>query len=448
MRITVVLNSAGKEVMYLRILMMMSVCIGYVLPVYASDSADISARIELLEKELKELKALQQQQAAQAKTAAQVQLTQKGLQITSPDASYRMSLRGYMQVDYRAFLNDDAHTGKEEFLARRLRPILEVKAGDASFRLMPDFSGTATKLFDAHADYAWSDALNFRVGKFKSPIGLERLQSAADIMFVERGLPTNLAPSRDIGAMVYGELLPKTMEYQLGVFNGNPDGSSADSDEDDHKDMVARVFAYPVTGLGVGVAGSYGQRDGSMSKPMLGTYKTVGQQDFFKYRSDSYADGVQWRVFPQAYWYVGNKGVLAEYALSHQEVTCAVQHEGLNHSAWQVAASYVLTGEDVNFKGGVKPAHDFSPHGDGWGAWELTARVGQMRIDDAAFTTFADALVSAQDVAMVGVGMNWWMSENLQLMSDYSFTAFDGGGSAGGDRADEHALFSRVQFRF
>ena len=36
-------------------------------------------------------------------------------------------------------------------------------------------------------------------GKFKVPVGLERLQSANDIRFVERAFPTSLLPNRDLG---------------------------------------------------------------------------------------------------------------------------------------------------------------------------------------------------------------------------------------------------------
>lgn len=422
-------------------------CTGIVIcDAYAVD--EITARIDALEKELQDLKAQQQAQMKASQHHADVSLDNKGLKINSPDKQYAMSLKGYMQIDHRGFLNDDAHTGKDEILARRLRPVLEMKAGDASFRLMSDFAGSATKIFDAHADYAFSNAWNVRVGKFKPPLGLERLQSAADLTFIERGLPTNLAPSRDFGAMIYGDVVPKMLEYQLGIFNGNPDGSSADSDDDDRKDVVARVFAYPVDGLGVGVAGSYGERDGSATKTMLGSYKTVGQQDFFKYRSDVFADGTHWRLYPQAYWYHQNMGVIAEYAVSHQEVTRGAAQDALAHTAWQIAASYVLTGEDVNFKGGVKPDADFNPKGSGWGAWELVARAGQFNVDDAAVTSFADGSVSARDANSAGIGVNWWMSDNLQLMTDYNFTYFNGGASAGQDRQDEQALFSRVQFRF
>jgi phosphate-selective porin OprO/OprP len=314
------------------------------------------------------------------------------------------------------------------------------------------------RVFDAHADYKAYDELKFRVGKFKPPVSLERLQSATDMFFAERGHPTNLAPNRELGAMIYGDLIADQLEYQFGVFNGGPDLGNTDSDDDDKKDLVARVFAHPfrnadtvaLQGVGVGVAGSIGEREGFNGKSILGTYKTPGQQDFFRYRGDVYADGTHWRLYPQAYWYLGNKGVLAEYAISHEDVTRAANgaKAGLDHQAWQVAASYVLTGEDVNFRGGIKPENDVNIKKGQWGAWEIVGRTGATNIDNGTFANFADPTISASKATTYGAGLNWYINENLKLSTDYELTRFNGGNIAGRDRPDEHFLVTRTQFRF
>lgn len=434
---------------------------------YATETTgNVNARIAKLEEEIallkRQLEVQDEKQKAVSEKAATVEVGKKGLAITSPDKKYGVSLRGYYQVDNRQFLNDDAGTGKDDITSRRIRPILEGKAGDASFRFMPDFAGSSTRVFDAHIDYKFADAASVRVGKFKPPVGLERLQSATDISFIERGHPTNLAPNRDYGVMLYGEFIPDTLEYQLGVFDGTSDLGNNDSDDDDKKDLVARVFAHPfrnadtiaLRGFGVGIAGTLGDREGAASKPILGSYKTPGQQDFFKYRSataaadTTFASGEQWRLYPQGYWYYGPVGVLAEYAISNQEVTRGSSSAKLKNTAWQVAASYVLTGEDANYRGGVKPLHDFDVSKGDLGAFELVGRYGETDVDDAAFPLFADSSKSASLAQSYGAGLNWYLSENVKLAFDYDFTRFDGGAAAGGDRPDEHALFQRVQFKF
>jgi phosphate-selective porin OprO/OprP len=38
-----------------------------------------------------------------------------------------------------------------------------------------------------------------KAGKFKPYVGLERLQSGADIKFIERSYVSNILPNRDVG---------------------------------------------------------------------------------------------------------------------------------------------------------------------------------------------------------------------------------------------------------
>ena len=125
-------------------------------------------------------------------------------------------------------------------------------------------------------------------------MGLERLQSATALTFIERALPTQLVPNRDIGFQLWGDLREGFAQYQLAVMNGVIDGGSADADVNDAFDVFGRVFVHPfqetslepLQGLGVGVAASYGRQDGaantatSTSTPQ---YRTAGQQIFFSY---------------------------------------------------------------------------------------------------------------------------------------------------------------------
>jgi len=424
----------------------------------------VNDRIAKLEQEIqllkRQLEVKQEKETTEREKSATVEMGKKGLKITSPDKKYQLGINGFVQVDDRNYFDDEANTGRNEFIARRVRPILEVKAGDASGKIMPDFAGGTTRLMDAHIDYKFSDAVKLRAGKFKPPLGLERLQSDIDMFFIERGHASNFSPDRDLGVQMYGNLFENALEYQVGIFNGNMDNSSADTDDDDRKDYEARLFATPFTkaetiairGLGFGIAGSYGDRDGTTGRTILSDYRTPGQQTFFRYRTGAaasditFADGTMWRLIPQASWYWGSFGAMVEYALSSQEVTRGTSHETLHHNGWQIAASYLLTGENASYKGGVKPNEDFNL-GNGIGAWELLARIGQSDMDNDTFPTFASLTQSATEATSYGAGVAWYLSENLKLAMNYDFTQFDGGATTG-DRPDEHALFTRAQFRF
>lgn len=441
--------------------------IGLVLSGNSAIAADSTTdRINKLEKEIQLLK--RQNEVSEEKSVsaseknANVELSKKGLVITSPDKKYQFDVHGVFQFDNRSFVSSNNITsGRSENIVRRARPILSLKAGDASLYFVPDFAGTSTtsnntKIVDAYAEYKFNNAAKVRVGKFKSPIGLEQLQSDPDTLFTERGYAASLTPTRDVGIQVAGEILPDTLEYQLGVFNGAADLGNIDGDLDDKKDFAARVFAKPfrnsslvtLQGFGVGVGGSVGEREGSLTSRQLPTYVTPGQQSFFTYATTAFASGIQYRFSPQAYWYSGNKGVLAEYAVSTQDITSGTTQKELQNTAWNVAVSYVLTGEDINFSGGVKPAKDFNLSERNWGALEVVARAGGLQVDEGAFPVLASITTSAKAAQSYGGGLNWYLSENLKIATNYNYTEFEGGASSGRDKPEEQVIQSRVQVRF
>ena len=118
---------------------------------------------------------------------------------------------------------------------------------------MPDLEGASQTIFDAYWDGKFVPEFSVRAGKFKPPVGLERLQSATDIAFAERGLPTNLVPSRDLGLQVSGDISEGLLAYQVGVFNGVPDLANGGDDLSDAKDFAARVFVQPLRAAASGV---------------------------------------------------------------------------------------------------------------------------------------------------------------------------------------------------
>jgi phosphate-selective porin OprO/OprP len=113
-----------------------------------------------------------------------------------------------------------------------------------------------------------------------------------------------------------------------------------------------------------------------------------------------------------------------------------------------VTASVVLTGEDASYKGVARPDHPFTTGAPGWGALELVARYGQLRIDDAAFPWFADPARSAAQASSWSLGLNWYLTSHFKLVANYTQTAFEGGAADGRDREDEQAFFTRAQFSF
>ena len=162
------------------------------------------------------------------------------------------------------------------------------------------------------------------------------------------------------------------------------------------------------------------------------------------------ADGDHSRVSPQAYWYFGPFGLLGEYAVSSQELSgtnaggqSVIQQD---NTAWQIQASYVVTGEDNTFRS-VNPRKNFDPRNGGWGALQLAARWTELDIDDDTFI-FLDPGKSVNHASTWTVGANWFLNKATRIMADYEETYFDGGAAGGGDRQTEKVFSIRFQLSF
>ena len=83
-------------------------------------------------------------------------------------------------------------------------------------------------LKDAYIDLTFMPELRLRTGQFTVPFSLEELTSDNFIDFIERSMVNALAPTRDRGAKIYGDLglMDGIVSYHLGGFNGSGEDTS------------------------------------------------------------------------------------------------------------------------------------------------------------------------------------------------------------------------------
>jgi phosphate-selective porin OprO/OprP len=416
----------------------------------------LKQRVAVLERQVE----LQQEETATKAASAPVfTVGEKGFSVKSADGGYEAKLRGVVQADNRLFTSGETAVNNDTWLFRRIRPTLEGSLGSlVGFRLTPEFAGDSATIVDAYLDLKFDPRATLRVGKMKGPIGLERLQSASAIEMIERGFPTELAPNRELGVQLQGEFAAGRVSYAAGAFNGAPDGRDAPtSDADGNVEFEGRVFFEPwknsanaLSGLGFGLAGSFGEKEG-LGNNLLPRYRTPGQNIFFSYRATVLADGEHRRLSPQAFYYRNRLGLLGEWISSEQELQVganAATHTSLRNTAWQVTGSWVLTGEDAGYRGVLKPSRPFAVNGEGWGALELVARAGELEIDEDAFPVYADPALFARNARSWGLGLNWYLTSNLKLVFNHTHASFDGGAPLGEDREDEDVFSTRVQVAF
>jgi phosphate-selective porin OprO/OprP len=355
-------------------------------------------------------------------------------------------------MDGRWFFDDSAPDDDSEWLLRRVRPSFEGKFGERiAFRLMPDFGGGDSQLIDAYVDTTLGAGVLLRAGKFKAPVGLERLQSANSLRMVERSYVTELLPNRDLGVQLFGG--SPRLQWAAGLFNGVDDGRSGDQDDDGNQEVALRLFSElfgsskSASVFGIGVGASYGSTDGASGTPLLSGYRSPGQNTVFGYRTGgdgTFADGERLRLSPQFYWYSGSVGLMGEWARVSQDVRRVTggldRSATLDHDAWQLTAEWFLTGDKAGFR---------DP--ETVGAVQLVARISRLSIDDDAFgagaNSFAEPAAAVQTADTWGAGVNWRPMEGLKASFVYQQSSFEGGAPAG-DRPDEKVLFVRLQQAF
>ncbi|HTX23994.1 MAG TPA: porin [Steroidobacteraceae bacterium] len=385
-----------------------------------------------------------------------------------------------LSMDYRTFLDSYTPATADTFLVRKARPIFEGTFDDIfDFRFMPDFGQGKAIVQDAWIDARAETWLVLTAGKFKAPVGLERLQLERYARFIEASLTADLLPYRDLGFQASGELDEGILTYQAGVFDGAPDGGSTDAlatpDTDSSGKFTydARVFSHPfiqtdlsgLEKLGLGIAGTYVNATGTTTKTsttsLLASDKTPGQQPMFSYRSDTatgfnnatVAHGIERRWVPQANYYYRSFGLLGEYVKEDQQVQRdltlkSTRDATLENRAWEVQGYYFLTGEDEAYDT-ARPNHPIGQ--GGFGAVELVARVHSIHFDNDAFSdgalSFANIATAASAAHAVGTGVNWYLTDIFRVQLDYEITHFEGD-ALHGNRPEEEVLTTQFALIF
>ncbi len=413
-----------------------------------------------------------QTERKQALTLPIVKAGDDGFSLSSPNHDYNFGLGGIIQADGRFFTSGADKDVGSTFFLNRVRPIFTGSVAKYyNFNITPDFGQGKVVLQDTYLNITYFDFASLRTGKFKAPQDLERLQSDRDLEFSQRSEIQNLVPNRDTGFDLHGKLLDGRVFYDAALMNGVPNNTASDTndiDNNDGKDFVGRIFATPfelsenqwLKALGFGIGGSYGDERGIT----VSTYKTYGMSTWFSYNSGVTASGLRARLDPQAYYYVGPFGLMAEYAQDSHSLNRFATNgapspftkqinrtDTFTDTGYFAQASYLLTGEKASY-GWVKPNHPFNPRNGWWGGWELAARISNVAADSRQFQLgFANPGVAAKTATEFAAGINWYLTSNIKWQWDYANTYFDEGAGTTAlprDRPNESVFESQLQITF
>ena len=200
------------------------------------------------------------------------------LAYTSADSAFQWQLDARVQID-AAVYRENKNQLSNGTAIRRGRFGVDAFLWDTwCVELDVDVGGGVLDLDDAWAGYA-SGNRRFRIGQFKEPFSLERLTSSARLVFMERALPSVLAPGRKIGMALagYGE----RWFAEAGLFGQEADQNDAGEDE-----------GYGITARGVFIP---------ISTPRSTTFLGVSATRRTPDANGSDADAFRFRVTPETH---------------------------------------------------------------------------------------------------------------------------------------------------
>jgi phosphate-selective porin len=375
-----------------------------------------------------------------------------GVGFSSKDLDFEIRLAGYFQSDFRSYPNwtaGDEDTGplrSDKADIRRGRIGVEGKWKKLDYELDLDWTQPARRaikdgdpdpvfgwggveLKNAALDYSFHKALKIRAGHFKVPGSPEHLTSASKVDFIERSLiGQNLAPGRDWGAMLYGELLDR-INYQAGVFKGDGRVELFRAETT----VAGRVLYRVIDGLDAGGYFSVGDVKAPPEPPaglLVVPRELIPQPNGFGVRGPSgfrfsdrrFVEGRRLRAGAEATLARGPVGAKAEYMHGREErkkqsaIFTDLPDEVAN--AWAVSATWLLTGDKKERT--IKPK---KPLFEGIGAIEIGARYEQLRYDDTDNVGFEGAGNRARNMRPSGLnvltgGVSWWPTRWIRVLGN------------------------------
>ncbi len=313
--------------------------------------------------------------------------------------------------------------------------------GQTEYRIEMDFalSGRPTFL-DVFAGIKEIPKLgSLRIGHFFEPFSLERVTPNRFLTFMERSLPDQaFVPARNNGMMLRNQYLNERATYSIGLFRTDSDAFGDGAGDGFQNAVTSRLTFLPwyddscdrLDYLHIGVGHSYrgaadivtnagtqrGVRFRSQPEARLGAIVSPNVPFFV---DTNFVRALDYHLIgAEVAWIRGPWSIQSEYV----GVPVNTPGQDLYFQSWYATTSFFLTGESrpYNKKIGafdrLKPKSNFvGPQsgslGQGTGAWEIAARVGQLDLNDQS--------VHGGYLTDYTAGINWHLNPYLRWTFNY-----------------------------
>jgi phosphate-selective porin OprO and OprP len=284
---------------------------------------------------------------------------------------------------------------------------------------------------DALVDYRQFTAVRVRAGRFKMPFSLDEMTSATKLDFVYRSrIAARLAPGRDNGVLVHGQVLRNALAYEAGLFRNDGDNArpGASARVFGGRSSALRLVARPLVASRstmadwqVGIALSETNIPEGFSAVRA---RTVLGSSF--YDSDVWVKGRRRRVGLETRWRPGPAAIQAEYIRLTDERRGQSVEDGdlspLQAAGWYISGTWLITGERKS-KGGDRPARPLALFSKqhGIGAVELAARIERLDFGNGASggssSPRADRVLGNANQVLT-YGINWYLNRWVKLQAN------------------------------
>lgn len=355
-----------------------------------------------------------------------------GFKLDSNDKNFRLKFGGRIMWDH-AYLDQNAALDASfgELLSpdgtefRRVRFFFSgLIYKNFEFKLNVDFAGGITTLKDAYIGVTNIPVVGtVRVGHIKEPLRFDALTSSKYIVFLERGIPADIANERNNGLLVMNSFLKNRLSAQVGVFR------NADANGNDKLAGKSLALDYRITGLVIEnkekqqlwhLGGTH-----SFRKPDREIYSvSVRPKSHLskKYIRTGDIAGVQTVniLNGEVVYSVGPWTIQAEYLTDFVHVETEDFSHTYNFNNYYAQVSYFITGEHRPYIGSyetfgrVKPFKNFMDGEKGAGAFEVALRYG--------YTNLNSYDIYGGTQGDITVGANWYLNPVSRIMFNYVYT--------------------------
>jgi len=383
---------------------------------------------------------------------------------------------GLLQADYANFAGDKRNVSKSSGEIRRAKIWVKGDLTD-DWSYQVGYDARFSDLDVSWIGYNGFDPFWLALGYIQPMQSLDFTSGPANSTFMEyASVVQALQPPRGIGLYADAEAVNGLVSYQLAVYTpdfrevnvltqGVADAEGVRNtslgDKSDELGYAARVVLKPQLGLGdvlhlagsvryEGVSSSTAMNPIVTSPNMLGKVSTGtgGTRNNVLVQSvvpvAGSAKGLTvYGLEAATLW--GPLVVQAEFMKMHIDGRSG--NSSLSFPGYYAQASYVLTGETRNYDTYAGTIGSVDSINNEYGAWELAFRYGYVDLSDNPSTGYTASTKRGKQKDYT-LGVNWYVTENVRFLADYSLSQADYSSGTGTSDATVKAIGIRGQVDF